>query len=82
MFSHNGREFSPTDVLGLSSVGLSTKTGRTIGFMGVSWLGAATRRQLLSLCYLRCTLVVAAKLKTTARLLPWCVGVLLIQSFP
>ena len=38
--SHNGRRFSPLDVLGLSSVGLSTKSRqgkRTIGFMGVGF---------------------------------------------
>eukprot|EP00035_Acanthoeca_spectabilis_P002881 m.90101 g.90101 ORF g.90101 m.90101 type:complete len:1844 (+) comp11809_c0_seq1:123-5654(+) len=37
VFSHNGRPFSPLDVVGLSSVGLSTKTGRTIGFMGIGY---------------------------------------------
>ena len=39
-FSHNGRAFTPLDVLGLSSVGLSTKSRegkRTIGFMGVGF---------------------------------------------
>lgn len=39
-FRHNGRAFTPLDVLGLSSVGLSTKTRegkRTIGFMGVGF---------------------------------------------
>jgi len=38
--SHNGRQFTPLDVLGLSSVGLSTKSQqgkRTIGFMGVGF---------------------------------------------
>ena len=38
--SHNGRRFTPLDVLGLSSVGLSTKSRqgkRTIGFMGVGF---------------------------------------------
>ena len=38
--SHNGRQFTPLDVLGLSSVGLSTKSRqgkRTIGFMGVEF---------------------------------------------
>ena len=37
---HNGRSFTPLDVLGLSSVGLSTKSRqgkRTIGFMGVGF---------------------------------------------
>jgi len=40
VFRHNGRTFSPLDVLGLSSVGLSTKSRqgkRTIGFMGVGF---------------------------------------------
>jgi len=39
-FAHNGRAFTPLDVLGLSSVGLSTKSRegkRTIGFMGVGF---------------------------------------------
>jgi len=38
--THNGRQFTPLDVLGLSSVGLSTKSRegkRTIGFMGVGF---------------------------------------------
>ena len=42
--SHDGRPFSPLDVLGLSSVGLSTKSllrddgaGRSIGFMGIGF---------------------------------------------
>jgi hypothetical protein len=34
---HDGREFSPLDVFGLSSVGFSAKSGRTIGFMGVGF---------------------------------------------
>ncbi|OEU14855.1 hypothetical protein FRACYDRAFT_262116 [Fragilariopsis cylindrus CCMP1102] len=37
---HNGRPFTPLDLLGLSSVGLSTKSRqgkRTIGFMGVGF---------------------------------------------
>jgi hypothetical protein len=37
---HNGRQFTPLDLLGLSSVGLSTKSRqgkRTIGFMGVGF---------------------------------------------
>ena len=32
-----GREFAELDILGLASVGLSTKVGRTIGFMGVGF---------------------------------------------
>lgn len=39
-FCHNGRSFSPLDVLGLASVGLSTKGSgekRKIGFMGVGF---------------------------------------------
>ena len=36
--THNGRRFTPLDVIGLSSVGLSTKTSkRTIGFMGIGF---------------------------------------------
>jgi len=34
---HDGRGFTPLDVLGLSSVGLSSKAGRTIGFMGIGF---------------------------------------------
>ena len=42
LFTHNGRGFTPLDVLGLASVGLSTKgsegnSRRTIGFMGVGF---------------------------------------------
>ena len=43
LFTHNGRNFNPLDVLGLASVGLSTKgadsvgSRRTIGFMGVGF---------------------------------------------
>ena len=39
MFLHNGRPFNSLDCLGLSSVGLSSKTGekRTIGFMGIGF---------------------------------------------
>ena len=40
LFCHNGRRFTPLDVLGLASVGLSTKGGdekRKIGFMGVGF---------------------------------------------
>ena len=44
-FHHNGREFTPLDVLGLASVGLSTKTGRTIGFMGVGFKAVYVRIQ-------------------------------------
>ncbi len=38
-FLHNGRPFNSLDCLGLSSVGLSSKTGekRTIGFMGIGF---------------------------------------------
>ncbi len=38
-FVHNGRPFNSLDCLGLSSVGLSSKTGekRTIGFMGIGF---------------------------------------------
>ena len=42
-FSHNGRCFNALDVIGLASVGLSTKGAstdepkRTIGFMGVGF---------------------------------------------
>ena len=38
-FTHNGRGFTALDVLGLASVGLSTKSKaeRTIGFMGVGF---------------------------------------------
>jgi hypothetical protein len=36
--THNGRVFNPMDVIGLSSVGLSTKTtNRTVGFMGIGF---------------------------------------------
>ena len=36
--SHDGREFDSMDVLGLSSVGLSTKAAkRTVGFMGIGF---------------------------------------------
>lgn len=35
--SLQGREFAELDILGLASVGLSTKVGRTIGFMGVGF---------------------------------------------
>ena len=36
--THNGRRFTPLDVIGLSSVGLSTKTSnRTVGFMGIGF---------------------------------------------
>ena len=34
---HDGREFTPLDVFGLSSVGFSAKSGRTVGFMGVGF---------------------------------------------
>lgn len=39
-FCHNGRPFTPLDVLGLASVGLSTKSAgnqKKIGFMGVGF---------------------------------------------
>jgi hypothetical protein len=39
-FCHNGRSFSPLDILGLASVGLSTKATeekKKIGFMGVGF---------------------------------------------
>lgn len=41
VFLHDGRSFTPMDVLGLASVGLSTKTAesakRTVGFMGIGF---------------------------------------------
>jgi hypothetical protein len=40
LFCHNGKSFSPLDVLGLASVGLSTKSSgdkKKIGFMGVGF---------------------------------------------
>ena len=41
LFCHNGKSFSPLDVLGLASVGLSTKSNddmkKKIGFMGVGF---------------------------------------------
>jgi hypothetical protein len=42
LFMHNGRGFSPMDVLGLASVGLSTKavegaSKRNVGFMGIGF---------------------------------------------
>jgi len=41
IFMHDGRGFTPMDVLGLASVGLSTKTAestkRTVGFMGIGF---------------------------------------------
>lgn len=51
-FSHDGHGFSPLDVNGLASVGMSTKAGkRAVGFMGIGFkvTVAATRlRALLS----------------------------------
>jgi hypothetical protein len=37
VFSHDGRRFDPLDIWGLSSVGMSTKSGRSIGFMGIGF---------------------------------------------
>ena len=38
MFSHDGARFSPLDVNGLASVGMSTKAGkRAVGFMGIGF---------------------------------------------
>ena len=48
-FHHNGRAFTPLDVLGLASVGLSTKTGRTIGFMGVGFKAVYKRFSRVSI---------------------------------
>eukprot|EP00978_Attheya_sp_CCMP212_P009862 scaffold23476_cov53-Attheya_sp.AAC.5 len=50
--SHNGRTFTPLDVLGLSSVGLSTKSSgkqRTIGFMGVGFKAVYKRFSRVSI---------------------------------
>lgn len=38
LFTHNGAQFTPLDVNGLASVGMSTKTTkRAVGFMGVGF---------------------------------------------
>jgi hypothetical protein len=39
VFLHNGRGFTPIDVLGLASVGLSTKATdkKSVGFMGIGF---------------------------------------------
>src|SRR6266699_2547940 len=34
---HNGQSFSAVDIVGLSSVGLSGKSGRTLGFIGLGF---------------------------------------------
>ena len=50
--THNGRSFTPLDVLGLSSVGLSTKSRqgkRTIGFMGVGFKAVYKRYARVSI---------------------------------
>ena len=50
--THNGRPFTPLDVLGLSSVGLSTKSRngkRTIGFMGVGFKAVYKRYSRVSI---------------------------------
>lgn len=51
-FTHNGKRFTALDVLGLASVGLSTKGSdgkgpkRTIGFMGVGFKAGKLRNHL------------------------------------
>jgi len=47
-FSHDGALFTPLDVLGLASVGLSTKKGRSIGFMGVGFKAPCYKRCLIT----------------------------------
>lgn len=44
---HDGRRFGPLDVVGLASVGLSTKAGRTLGFMGVGFKAVYRRFALV-----------------------------------
>lgn len=49
-FSHDGALFTPLDVLGLASVGLSTKKGRSIGFMGVGFKAVYKRFSRVEVC--------------------------------
>lgn len=37
IFQHDGKPFNASDVLGLSAIGASGKSGRTIGFMGLGF---------------------------------------------
>ena len=46
LIRHNGRPFSPLDVFGLSSVGFSAKSGRSIGFMGVGFKAVSLEKCL------------------------------------
>lgn len=53
-FCHNGRGFTPLDVLGLSSVGLSTKGDeekRKIGFMGMKMICLSCQKSNLSIFF-------------------------------
>ena len=43
VFQHDGEAFNASDILGLSAVGASGKTGRTIGFMGLGFKAVYSR---------------------------------------
>ncbi len=43
IFQHDGKAFNAGDVLGLSAVGASGKSGRTIGFMGLGFKSVYSR---------------------------------------
>ncbi len=50
IFQHDGKAFNAGDVLGLSAVGASGKSGRTIGFMGLGFKSVYSRFDHVEVC--------------------------------
>ena len=50
VFQHDGEAFNASDVLGLSAVGATGKSGRTIGFMGLGFKSVYSRFDRVVLC--------------------------------